>query len=257
NTELFKNKDNYIKNAQTNKKLANLGEITKKMAAGESGIGEYKYNGVNKVVTYAPIKKSDGWSIGVNVEKNEFLKAIITAMITVIILSIIIIIAGIAFGGYTAFKIGQRITSCAKRLQLLSQGDISTPVPQTHSKDETKILVDATTETVLRLQMVVTDITYILGEMAKKNFNVKLEQEYAGDFVPVHSAMNEILKSLNSVMSQINQSSSQVSSGADQVASGAQGLSQGATEQASSVQELSASIVDISSQVKDNAQNSS
>lgn len=125
------------------------------------------------------------------------------------------------------------------------------------SHDELGILADKMRFIVSAISSIITDISYLLGEMADGNFDVKskIEEVYIGDYTPILTAITNINAKLSDTLSQINQSSDQVSDGSEQVSSGAQALSQGATEQASSIQELAASINEISEQVKANAQN--
>lgn len=124
------------------------------------------------------------------------------------------------------------------------------------SKDELGHLAEQIRNMTNTLKDIISDEGYLLGEMAKGNFDIKtkVESQYKGDFRNLLLSMREINRSLSSTLLQINQSADQVASGSDQVASGSQALSQGATEQASSVEELAATINEISDQVKRNAQ---
>ncbi len=167
------------------------------------------------------------------------------------------IIMSVIFGVVISNGISKPITACAKRLELLSHGILKEPVPEINTKDETKILADATKVIVEGLTRVIQDEEYLLGEMAKGNFDIhtKDEEVYIGDFVPLLDSMRNINIHLSDTLSQINQSAEQVSAGSSQVSDGAQALAQGATEQASSVEELSATIEEITAHIKSNAEN--
>ena len=125
------------------------------------------------------------------------------------------------------------------------------------SKDEIGVLAQSFRVTSQGLHGVVSDLTYLMDEMANGNFNIKTKAEelYVGDFRPILESIRRMNKNLSSTLSQINDAADQVASGSEQVSSGAQGLSQGATEQASSVEELAATINDISDQVRMTADN--
>lgn len=165
------------------------------------------------------------------------------------------LLAAVLLGIFISHGISRPVKACADRLVLLAQGDLHTTVPEADSKDEVGVMLNSLKSTTDFLNMIIGDIGFSLGEMAKGNLTVNSTTAYKGDFDALKVSVDTILASLNDTLGQINQASDQVSSGSDQVSSGAQALSQGATEQASSVEELAATINEISHQVKDNAGN--
>lgn len=138
----------------------------------------------------------------------------------------------------------------------MSQGYLNQDI-EYESKDELGILAKSFRVTSQGLHGVVSDLTYLMDEIANGNFNIKTRAEdlYVGDFRPILESIRRMNKNLSSTLSQINDAADQVASGSEQVSSGAQGLSQGATEQASSVEELAATINEISDQVRMTADN--
>ena len=106
-------------------------------------------------------------------------------------------------------------------------------------------------------QNIITDIKYLLGEMATGNFAIttRCEDEYKGDYRDIILSIRNINRKLNATLVNINVASEQVDSGAVQVSSASMSLSQGATEQASSIEELSATISVISGMISENAKN--
>ena len=138
----------------------------------------------------------------------------------------------------------------------LGEGDLSAEVPAYQRKDEIGVLSTATNQIVSRLQSLIGDLEYLLGEMAQGNFNVRSRDYsvYQNDYAPVLAALRNINYNLSSTLQQINLAAEQVSAGAEQVSSGAQALAQGATEQASAVEELSATVSEIDTGAKENAE---
>ena len=154
-----------------------------------------------------------------------------------------------------AGEIGNPIRACAERLQLLEQGDLSSPVPTYERRDEIGVLSLTTRQITTRLQELIGDIGYLLGEMADGNFDVRSRDYdlYQGDYTNILASVRNINRNLSHTLQQINLAADQVSAGAEQVSSGAQALAQGATEQASAVEELSATISEIDSTARENA----
>lgn len=234
--------------AKTDSSWSELAVYAADMRAGNSGVGEYKASGAKKLLAYAPINNTDGWSLAIASPVSDFMGTVYISAIIIGVLIVIILLIGVAIAIRLATSIGRPIQLCAERIHKLSEGDLSSPVPQINSKDETGRLAEQTDRIVENLQNLIGDIGYLLGEMARGNFNVRSRDYnyYIGDYEQLLRHVRGINKQLSDTMAQINTASVQVSAGAEQVSSGAQSLAQGATEQASAVQELSATINDIS-----------
>ncbi|MBE6815413.1 MAG: methyl-accepting chemotaxis protein [Ruminococcaceae bacterium] len=198
------------------------------------------------------IKVSEGDATVASV-KSEGNKMAILVMVLVIIICVV----AITYGFVLSAMIANPVKKYAKRLELLAEGDLDSPVPSTKAEDETGILYKATVKITENMSNIINDQSALLGEVAKGNLNVESDntEAYVGGFQPLLTSFDKIVVDLTDTMYQIYQGSEQVANGADQVASGAQALSQGATEQASSVEELSATIVEISEHINHTAKN--
>lgn len=251
NIENVENQDNIIKNAESNSALAPLAAISQKMIGGESGFDRYTYDGVNKFLAYAPVAGTDGWSLAINAPVSDFMDATIQSIIISIVLLVIAAIIAIVLSVRLALGISKPISQCCDRLELLSQGDLTSPVPQIKNRDETGRLAQSTSTIVSTFNGIIGDLNWELSEMAAGNFTVssKVAELYAGDYAQILEAMKGIIARLTDTLSQVQASADQVSAGSGHVSAGAQALSQGATEQASSVEELAASITEISNGV--------
>lgn len=196
------------------------------------------------------MNKSTGTELSDNLTNQSRMTILFMALLIAVSMLVSILIAI-----RVSKSISKPMEACSERLKMLAKGDLKSPVPKVDTQDETGILADATQEIVVELNDLIREMTEVLGELSKGNFNVKHENVYNQDFLPLHISTNKIIDSLNDTFYQINISSDQVAGGSEQVSSGAQALSQGATEQASAVEELAATINDISSAVGNNAEN--
>ena len=239
---------NIEQEANADASLKDLATYMADMRAGNSGVGQYTINGTTKLIAYAPVNNTDGWSVGIVVLESDFMGAVYTSAIIIGILIVVVVLIGVFVAIRMATSIGRPIQLCADRIHKLSEGDLSSPVPEIKTKDETGRLAQQTVTIVKNLQDLIGDIGYLLGEMARGNFNVRSRDYnyYIGDYEQLLLHVRHINKELSNTLAQINTASAQVSAGAEQVSSGAQSLAQGATEQASAVEELSATINDIS-----------
>ncbi|MDR2028352.1 MAG: response regulator [Treponema sp.] len=56
---------NYIKLAETQDEYRQMADVFSRMVRGETGVGEYRYGGVERICAYRPIAEAGGWSLGV------------------------------------------------------------------------------------------------------------------------------------------------------------------------------------------------
>ena len=237
--------------------LQTVAAIEKKMTLGEVGVERFYYaeDQSNNIQSYAPIAGTDGWSIAVTVDEDEFMRPaeygnfIQTVVCAVACLVIIVISMRVSH------SIAMPVVRCAKRIQALSQGDLGSPVPQVKSKDETRILADSTAQLVKDFGTIIHEMQDILGAIADGDLTREVSgQPYPGDFAVLWESLRVISEKLNATMAGIVSASGQVSTGSDQVAATAAVLSQGAVEQTSSVEELSGTISNMSAEAKEIAQ---
>ena len=249
------NAENSIVDAETDRSLQKLAALETKMIAGESGVGSYSYEGHTEVMAYSPVG-INGWSLAVYAPMSDFMGGTIQAIALTAVAIVIALGAGLFFAKKLGVQIGTPIQLCADRLRLLAQGDLDAPIPEITTKDETKILADATGEIVTAQKAIIDDIAYVLDEMAGGDFTVhsKIGQDaYVGAYVRLILAARDLKARMSDTLQRIKEGSDEVSMGASQLADGAQNLAEGSTDQAGSVEELQATIIDITNHVGENA----
>lgn len=247
--------ENTIEMAKTDSSLKAIAKLETKMINGESGYGTYTYGGKTKLMAYAPIPDTNGWSVALNAPVMDFIGSTIGGMLVCIAVLILALISGTYFANRLGAEIGNPIGECSERLKLLAQGDLQTPVPEIHSKNETGVLADATKTIVESMKIVIQDADFLLGEMAGGNFNIKTEKEefYVGDFHGLLDSMRTLNHTLSEALRNIQEAVGQVALGAGQMAETAQSLAEGATDQAGAVEELQATIFNVTDMVSESA----
>lgn len=243
---------NTTKEAENDKGLKKLASLEKKMMEGQSDFGEYWYNGQFKIMGFAPVG-INGWSLAITAPITDFMAGTVACIIITFLMLIAATIIGNRLARQFGTKIGDAVSVCADRLRLLAKGDLTTEVPAVDTEDETKILEDSTREIVKSQQIIVEDIRYLLGEMAKGNFDIKSrigEENYLGAYIEILSSMAILKKDLSDTLRSVIEASDQVDAGAEQLATAAQDLAEGATDQAGAVEELLATVSDVTGQVE-------
>lgn len=144
NRDLVTQMYNGIEAAEKDANLQGLANIERKMISGETGLGEYQYEGVDKFVSYAPVKETN-WSVGVTITKNEILSELSTLEISVAISSIVFILIGLGIIYIISNSISKGIRSTSKHLKSLAEGNLCEEVSTRYlnSKDEIGVMTNA------------------------------------------------------------------------------------------------------------------
>lgn len=253
--ELVASRSNTSEDAKTDLSLSDLAALEVSMTKGEHGFGMYSYGGVKNFLAYAPITNINGWSVAVNAPINDFMSATKISIVIMVVLLFVSLFITYVIVRRLADGIGNPVALCAKRLNLLAEGDLQSPVPDIRTDDETGVLADSTKNIVGSINNMIGDIRYILEAMSDGNFDVHTtaEASYVGDFGAILVAMRKINHTLSATLTTIKGGVEQVSAGSDQLAESAQSLAEGATDQAGTVEELFATVSDVTSQVQNNA----
>ena len=172
-------------------------------------------------------------------------------IVLLLVVSFLICVAGLFILGVRLHRITAPLTPIAKRLKLLSTGDVHTPpVEVLKTGDEIEVLSKATEELIQQMKEVMGDITIHLKNMANGDMTLPVMKDYAGDFSSLHDSLILIYGQLNQTLRTIKESAQQVNAGSSQVADAASALASGAAEQAETIDQLSFAIAEITEKVE-------
>lgn len=150
-------------------------------------------------------------------------------------------------------KLISPVKKIQKEMEEIERGNLSSDFNLAPDTSEVGRLIHSIIATKAELNTYIGDIAEKLGQVADGNLDVSIDMDYLGDFMPIKTALQTIVRSLNDTLSQIHSASQQVFSGSAQVADGAQLLARGSTEQAAAVQQLSASVSEVAARTAHNA----
>lgn len=162
---------NPIEEAKKDRKLQALADVETRMGAGETGIGEYTYNEVDKYVGYAPVKGTD-WSVGVIVAKGEILSELDSLKISVILSSVISILIGFSIIYIISSNISKGIKSTSKHLELLCKGNLSEEVSPKYLK-----LKDEVGEMTNSMKVMQESLRTMIGRIKENSSNINMQSE--------------------------------------------------------------------------------
>ncbi|KZL89693.1 methyl-accepting chemotaxis protein [Clostridium magnum] len=191
---------NVVEEAKKDTKLQALADIEKKMAAGETGIGEYYYNGVYKYVGYAPVKGTE-WSVGVNVFKNEILSELDSLKISVILSSMLFLLIGVLIVYIIANSMSKGIKSTSKHLELLAEGNLCEEVSYKYLqlKDEVGVMTNSMKAMQESLRGMINRIKENCANIDMQSESLSsVAEEIASSSQNVTEAINDIAKGTSS-----------------------------------------------------------
>lgn len=226
------------------------------ITSGEYGFEEYYLDGKKHFISYHTINDTNGWSVVIDAPSSDYTSALYRNIFFIIAIFAVALLATIIISITLGRKIGKPISLCTARMEKLANGDLTSAVPEIHSKDEVGRLSEAAHTVVDYQNRIIADIGRILKSMSNGNFNVNIsesEKYYVGDYNELPDYVSEISNKLSEAISNINFSADIVAAGSDSLSKGAQTLSEGAEEQARLINKLTEEIISISNLINDNS----
>ncbi|SFR59192.1 methyl-accepting chemotaxis protein [Anaeromicropila populeti] len=144
NQELVINMDNDFVNVETDKSLTQVVELEKKMVNGETGSGNYVYNGVKKFMVYCPVNGTT-WSLGIAVQRDELLSELTELIQIGCVFAAAFLILSFFIVYFIARNITNRIQLATNYILPMSHGDFSCTISEKHlcMKDEVGQMLQA------------------------------------------------------------------------------------------------------------------
>lgn len=137
----------------------------------------------------------------------------------------------------------------------LTTGNLDAKITYT-GEDELGSLANSEREVIAILKTVIEDITEMVREFQKGNFNVNSQhpEVYVGSFRVLQEELVTLVRVFSDTMRNIDRASEQVAASSGELAMNAQDMAQRATDQAAVVEELLATVNVVTDQVVENAE---
>ena len=133
-------------------------------------------------------------------------------------------------------------------------GDFSKAVTVEFPDPELSGLAMGVNELVATFNRGVTEITRVLGALAKTDLTQRMEGHYEGAFSTLKTDVNAVAENLAEVVSQLRQTSISLKTATGEILSGSNDLSERTTRQAATIEETSAAIDQLAATVSMSAQ---
>ena len=189
----------------------------------------------------------------INVTKGDEVQNTLNVLMYILI---VLVVAIIAFSVYMSTHLGRRIAdNIEKPVEALAER--LKKFPESEIDDEIAYMNNVAKEMAADLNLIISDLSRLMDEMAAGNFKIKtdIEDKYVGKFVNLKDAIRNMNRKMDATLKSVDESSQQVTVGSENLAQSAQELAEGATEQAGAVEELQATIATLTEQIADTADN--
>lgn len=206
---------------------------------------------LNEIMAAAEALVTTNVEIGDEVSNTLTLQSRIT-MIIIIGIIILAMVVSIIFAIYIARSFSVPIIQVQQASARLAEGYLDVHL-DVNTEDEVGQMAGSFGEATGMMQSYIAEISRVLEEVSKGNFNTSSNIDFKGDFKRIEDAIATIIDSLSNTLQQINDASAQVAMGSMQMAGSAQSLAEGATEQAGAVEELTATIENVTALVETSA----
>ena len=225
-------KDNPLKN---DKLPTSLRQMTEHMVKGETGVTIYEYNGVEKMVGYAPVK-SAGWSLAVSLpvaEATEGLTAL--TWISLVTIAVVLILAAIVIAWF-ARSIAKPIQTLDAAATKIAAGDLSLTSLGIRSNDEIGRLAKSFEQMVQNVRALIKQISNQAEHLAASSEELTASADQSSQATnQVAISIQEVASGAAEQMHAANDSAAvvtQMSAGMQQIAANASSVA-GQTEAAS------------------------
>lgn len=202
-------------------------------------------------VGYTPIPGTN-WVLLVDAPRQEFMSDLHFSIAISLVIAVLLLVVSAMVIVPVAGKISASLFSATKRLQALSEGNLSEEVVRTSTDDEAGLLTDALAKTIESLNHYIKDIQESLGSLSSGDYTIRIPDDFDGDFSSIRDSLAGITDSLNRTMLQMNHSSMEVNQNSTEVSSYARQLYDGSQNQTALLNELEKSMQYITSTIEQN-----
>lgn len=139
NYDLVLKQFNPIKASKDDPKMIPLAEAIERMTKGEKGVANYFFNNRDIVTAFSPVANTDGWSVCIAVEQQEFLSGVNKLRTVMIIITMILLTAGAGLAYIIGSGITKPVIAAVDHADEMSRLDISKDVPDILLKRDDEI----------------------------------------------------------------------------------------------------------------------
>jgi methyl-accepting chemotaxis protein len=192
----------------------------------------------SSVVGYRQIDGSRGWTIFVSASETEYMTPVIISFFVFITIFVIMMIISSVISRKNADKVAMPLGQFIKRLEQLSEGDLTTEAELSITTIEMVEMNKVMKTAVFNLSNIIADIKEKLLQLSKGDFRYDMKEKqdiYVGDFKALVSSFIDVKSMLSTVINSINDASTHVATSAENMADGSSSLAESIENQSDAV----------------------
>ena len=144
------------------------------------------------------------------------------------------------------------IKKVSEQMVLLSKGNFQEELDMKEDNSEVGTMVTAINTMKKNTHDIIREISSILGEMGNGDYRIKVQKEYAGEYVEIKESFTGIRKQMHDTFQTLKEISGQIGLGSEQLANAAQDVAEGCTSQATQVSEIVTMMKELSVVMENN-----
>lgn len=148
----------------------------------------------------------------------------------------------------------QPIQKVSEQMSVLAEGNFHTELDLPENESEVGRMVTSIAFMKRNLLGMVEEITGILEQMGNGNYNIRVEQEYVGEFIAIKESFLKIGAQMRDTLMTLRNASGEIDNGTEQLAFAAEDLAKSCTAQAMQVSDLMTIIEGMTTSMENNAQ---
>jgi len=192
---------------QNVKELQGMEAIAQKMLAGEAGVEEYVYEGVDKTAGFAPVEMT-GWSLILTLSNHEFLAPVTEVRNKILLIAFASLVIAFLIFVFFSRSISKPIREGVSFAGAVAEGNLEATIEVKH-KDEIGELADALHRMIGKLKQIVWDIRSASDQVSYGS------QQLSATAEQLSQGANEQAASVEEVSSSMEQMSSNINQNAD------------------------------------------
>lgn len=146
------------------------------------------------------------------------------------------------------------VQKVSEQMGALAEGDFGRELDLKADDSEVGCMVTSIAVMKRNLQGMIREVSTILGEMGKGNYNFEITQEYVGEFVQIRDSFIAIGQEMRETLLTIRDVSEQIDMGSEQLTCAAENLAESCTTQAGQVSGLVDIVEGMEQNIRQNAE---
>ena len=183
--------------SKEDKSLVNMAAIEADMMAGNIGFQSDTQNGATWVQAYAPIEGTDGWSMGVYAQKNEFMGSVNTASMLTVFISVASVVIGIVVSLLFAASVLRPVKVAAAHLTKMANGEALESLDEKKFQGEFRPIAQSYNAMRQTLELLLADTGMLADNAVKGNFDVRADAaQHKGQYRDIVDGINQTLSTV-------------------------------------------------------------